>query len=76
MNVRNEMPATQPVRKKLDLQRPMDELVEMYAVIPDKSFRYCPGCGLGMAQSAIMRAFHRAGVDITKVATAGGSGCY
>lgn len=76
MSQQNLMPAAQPAKKKLDLQRPLDELVAKYAVIPDKSFRYCPGCGLGMAQSAIMRAFHRAGVDITKVATAGGSGCY
>ncbi|TAK71890.1 MAG: 2-oxoacid:ferredoxin oxidoreductase subunit beta [Betaproteobacteria bacterium] len=76
MNLHNEMPATRAPKKKPDLQRPLDELVELYATVPDKAFRYCPGCGLGMAQSAIMRAFHRVGVDITKVATAGGSGCY
>lgn len=75
MSIDNQTPA-RPAKKKLDLQRPMDELAKMYAVVPDNQFRYCPGCGLGMAQSAIMRAFHRAGVDITKVATAGGSGCY
>ena len=63
-------------KKKPDLQRPLDELATIYADVPDKAFRYCPGCGLGMAQSAIMRAFHRVGVDISKVATAGGSGCY
>ena len=68
--------AAQPAKKKLDLQRPLDELAALYADIPNKAFRYCPGCGLGMAQSALMRAFHRVGVDITKVATAGGSGCY
>ena len=70
-------PARKPRAEKLDLHKPMDALMEKYAtIVPDKHFRYCPGCGLGMAQSAIMRAFDRAGVDIGKVATAGGSGCY
>ncbi len=76
MTSASETPTARPARKKPDLQRPLDELVAQYADVPDKAFRYCPGCGLGMAQSAIMRAFHRVGVDITKVATAGGSGCY
>lgn len=76
MNPTSETAATRPARRRPDLQRPLDELMALYATVPDRQFRYCPGCGLGMAQSAIMRAFHRTGVDITKVATAGGSGCY
>jgi 2-oxoglutarate ferredoxin oxidoreductase subunit beta len=61
-------------RKQIDI--PMDEMVRVYGDVPERSFRYCPGCGLGMAQSAIMRAFDRLGLDPKKVATAGGSGCY
>lgn len=63
-------------RKRKQIDTPMDEMIRVYADVPDKSFRYCPGCGLGMAQSAIMRAFDRLDLDISKVATAGGSGCY
>ncbi|MFZ5779524.1 MAG: thiamine pyrophosphate-dependent enzyme [Pseudomonadota bacterium] len=63
-------------RQRKQIDTPMDEMVRIYADVPDKSFRYCPGCGLGMAQSAILRAFDRLGLDISKVATAGGSGCY
>lgn len=66
----------QAPRKRKQIDTPMDEMIAQYADVPAKSFRYCPGCGLGMAQSAIMRAFDRLGLDIKKVATAGGSGCY
>jgi len=65
-----------PRSDRPDPMIPMDDLAAQYAVVPDKSFRYCPGCGLGMAQSAILRAFHRLQLDPSKVATTGGSGCY
>lgn len=65
-----------PMRERKQIDTPMDEMVAVYADVPDRSFRYCPGCGLGMAQSAILRAFDRLKLDISKVATAGGSGCY
>jgi len=68
---RDKKPTNRP-----DPMTPIDELADVYADVPDKHFRYCPGCGLGMAQSALMRAFHRLDLDITQVATAGGSGCY
>lgn len=67
--------ADEPRKLKLH-DVPMSEMVAVFGDIPDKNFRYCPGCGLGMAQSAIMRAFQRLNLDIDKVATAGGSGCY
>ena len=63
-------------RKRRQIEVPMDEMVRVYGDVPERSFRYCPGCGLGMAQSAIMRAFDRLGLDPKKIATAGGSGCY
>ncbi len=62
--------------KPPDPMTPLDVLVEKYAVVPDGNFRYCPGCGLGMAQSALIRAFHKLQLDLTKVGTSGGSGCY
>lgn len=69
-------PAPQSQRRK-QIATPMDEMVAKFADVPQgKSFRYCPGCGLGMAQSAIMRAFDRLQLDPAKIATAGGSGCY
>lgn len=59
---------------------PMEEYEREYAVMPDAEegdhFRYCPGCGLGIAQSAIIRAFARLELDPDKVVTLGGSGCY
>lgn len=71
-----ETPSSIQVRKRKQIDTPMDEMIRLYADMPANSFRYCPGCGLGMAQSAIMRAFDRLGLDPSKVATAGGSGCY
>lgn len=60
--------------------RPMAEYEEAYAVMPDETkgdhFRYCPGCGLGIAQSGILRAYARLQLDPSKVVTLGGSGCY
>lgn len=59
---------------------PMAEYEHEYGVMPDESsgehLRYCPGCGLGIAQSAIIRAFSRLQLDPGKVVTLGGSGCY
>lgn len=59
---------------------PMADYEAQYAVMPDETkgdhFRYCPGCGLGIAQSAIIRAFARLELDPDKVVTLGGSGCY
>jgi 2-oxoglutarate ferredoxin oxidoreductase subunit beta len=75
MNTIAEVTPQQALKRK-QIDTPMDEMIQMYADVPEKNFRYCPGCGLGMAQSAIMRAFDRLGLDPSKVATAGGSGCY
>ncbi|MDP6604834.1 MAG: thiamine pyrophosphate-dependent enzyme [Dehalococcoidia bacterium] len=65
----------QPVKPK-----PMQEYIEVFGNLPDEKqgrhFRYCPGCGLGIAQSAIVRAWDRIGLDPEKVVTVGGSGCY
>ncbi len=59
---------------------PMVEYENAFAVMPDETkgdhFRYCPGCGLGIAQSAIIRAFSRLQLDPAKLVTLGGSGCY
>ncbi|MDP6689410.1 MAG: thiamine pyrophosphate-dependent enzyme [Alphaproteobacteria bacterium] len=66
----------QEKKARPDPMTPLDQLIEQYADMPPSNFRYCPGCGLGMAQSALMRAFHRLGLDIGQVASAGGSGCY
>ena len=57
---------------------PMEEYIERYAVMPevDDHFRYCPGCGLGLAQSALVRAFDYLQLDMRKVVTLSGSGCY
>ena len=63
-------------KNRPDPMTPLDDLIEQYADMPPSNFRYCPGCGLGMAQSALMRAFHRLDLDISQVASAGGSGCY
>jgi 2-oxoglutarate ferredoxin oxidoreductase subunit beta len=76
MNTVADVQDVPAARKRKQIDTPMDEMIRVYADVPDKSFRYCPGCGLGMAQSAIMRAFDRLGLDPSKVATAGGSGCY
>jgi 2-oxoglutarate ferredoxin oxidoreductase subunit beta len=65
-----------PARKRKQIDTPMDEMVKAYGDVPERSFRYCPGCGLGMAQSALLRAFDRLELDPAKIATAGGSGCY
>jgi 2-oxoglutarate/2-oxoacid ferredoxin oxidoreductase subunit beta len=66
-----------PKGGKPDPMIPLDDLIDLYGDVPeDEAFRYCPGCGLAMAQSALMRAFHRLQLDITQVATTGGSGCY
>lgn len=56
----------------------MDEYIEGYAEMPSEghSFRYCPGCGLGIAQGALLRAFEILNLDMDKVVTVGGSGCY
>ncbi|MDP6346523.1 MAG: thiamine pyrophosphate-dependent enzyme [Alphaproteobacteria bacterium] len=70
------MTARQDVAGKPDPMIPLDDLIEQYGEVPEGNFRYCPGCGLGMAQSALMRAFHRLQLDISQVASAGGSGCY
>lgn len=67
--------ATQAVAKPNPMAN-LDELVEQYGRVPAEHFRYCPGCGLGMAQSALMRAFQRLQIDMSQVAGAGGSGCY
>jgi 2-oxoglutarate ferredoxin oxidoreductase subunit beta len=60
--------------------KPMEEYISDYGNVPDETqgahFRYCPGCGLGLAQSALMRAFDLAGLDPQKLVTVGGSGCY
>jgi 2-oxoglutarate ferredoxin oxidoreductase subunit beta len=65
----------QPVKPK-----PMEDYIEVFGNVPDEDsgqhFRYCPGCGLGIAQSAIMRAWDRIGIDPEKLVTVGGSGCY
>jgi len=71
---------TTPIAKQ-ETARPnpmtnLDELAAQYGVVPNAHFRYCPGCGLGMAQSALMRAFQRLQLDMSQVAGAGGSGCY
>jgi 2-oxoglutarate ferredoxin oxidoreductase subunit beta len=77
MSVELEPQAAVLPRKRKLIDTPIDEMIKVYGDVPEnKSFRYCPGCGLGMAQSAIMRAFDRLNLDINKVATAGGSGCY
>ena len=57
---------------------PMEEYVQELALMPPDGtpFRYCPGCGLGMAQSAIMRAFKILDLDPDRTLTIGGSGCY
>ncbi len=60
--------------------KPMEEYIAVHGNMPDEArglhFRYCPGCGLGIAQSAIMRAFDRLQLDPAKIVTVGGSGCY
>jgi 2-oxoglutarate ferredoxin oxidoreductase subunit beta len=60
--------------------KPMEDYIQVYGNMPDADigmhFRYCPGCGLGIAQSAIMRAFDVLQLDPAKVVTLGGSGCY
>ena len=77
MSVQSEAPTTRADKSnRPDPMTPLDELAAQYADVPEGNFRYCPGCGLGMAQSALMRAFHRLQMDIHQVATAGGSGCY
>lgn len=76
MSVSVEAGKAVSARKAKPHDAAMDEVIRIYGDMPEKNFRYCPGCGLGIAQSAIMRAFHRLGLDISKVATAGGSGCY
>lgn len=67
--------ARTPVKPK-----PMEEYITVYGNVPDEEqgrhFRYCPGCGLGIAQSAIMRAFDRLELDPSEIVTVGGSGCY
>ena len=72
-------PAAAPARKR-SAPKPMEETIEFYGNVPDendgKHFRYCPGCGLGIAQSAIMRAFERLELDPKEIVTVGGSGCY
>ena len=56
----------------------MEEYIAELAVMPPEGepFRYCPGCGLGMGQSAVMRAFKILNLDPGKTLTIGGSGCY
>jgi 2-oxoglutarate ferredoxin oxidoreductase subunit beta len=68
--------AAAATKNRPDPMTPLDELAARYADLPEGDFRYCPGCGLGMAQSALMRAFHRLQLDMNQVASAGGSGCY
>jgi len=57
---------------------PMEHYIENYAMMPavDDHFRYCPGCGLGLAQGAIVRAFDYLKLDPSKIVTVSGSGCY
>lgn len=59
---------------------PMVELAKATARLPDaqagETFRYCPGCGLGIVQSALARALYRLEIDLSTVVTVGGSGCY
>lgn len=59
---------------------PMDELARATARLPDaeagETLRYCPGCGLGIVQSALARAMYRLELDLGSVVTVGGSGCY
>jgi 2-oxoglutarate ferredoxin oxidoreductase subunit beta len=58
----------------------MDELARTIARLPDanagETLRYCPGCGLGIVQSALARAMYRLELDLGSVVTVGGSGCY
>jgi 2-oxoglutarate/2-oxoacid ferredoxin oxidoreductase subunit beta len=72
--------ATPPETRRSVKPRPMEEYISTYGNMPDETkgqhFRYCPGCGLGIAQSAIMRAFDRLELDPEKLVTVGGSGCY
>jgi pyruvate/2-oxoacid:ferredoxin oxidoreductase beta subunit len=60
--------------------RSMEEYIAEWGNVPDaeagQHFRYCPGCGLGIAQSALMRAFDLAGLNPETTVTVGGSGCY
>lgn len=67
--------ARTPVKPK-----PMEEYIAVHGNVPDEEqgrhFRYCPGCGLGIAQSALMRAFDRLELDPSEIVTVGGSGCY
>jgi 2-oxoglutarate ferredoxin oxidoreductase subunit beta len=71
-------PATQP--RQATKPKPMEDYIEVHGNVPDEAqgqhFRYCPGCGLGIAQSALMRAFDRLQLDPENIVTVGGSGCY
>ena len=52
-----------------------DEMVEKYFRSGALPSTWCPGCGLGPATGAIVRAIHQLGLDVDKVVIATGIGC-
>lgn len=75
-----ELPLVAPDALASRRTQSMAQYEQAYAVMPDENegehFRYCPGCGLGIAQSGILRAYARLQLDPSKTVTLGGSGCY
>lgn len=56
---------------------PIEVLWDKMSDLPDEGhWRYCPGCGLGIAQASVGRAIEQLGLNPRRVVTFGGSGCY
>lgn len=55
----------------------VETLWEELSDLPDEGhWRYCPGCGLGVAQASVARAIKQLELNPRRVVTFGGSGCY